>query len=152
MQAMKPKQDNNGPKETFQIQVDGVTLKVAKGASLLKACLDHGIYIPNLCFLDQASQPFAACRLCFVELDGRADPVTACTTPVENDMIVKTDTQVVRRLQKTALELILSVHDVDCKNCHANKNCQICNEQYRLPEMPTDQITGIRLYWPLKCG
>lgn len=108
---------------TVTITVDEKPLEVEEGTSLLQACLDNGIYVPNLCHLPGAAAPQAACRLCFVEVAGRDQPVTACTINVADQMVVRTDTPDVRRLQKTGLRLLLSVHAVDCKNCPANKNC-----------------------------
>jgi NADH dehydrogenase/NADH:ubiquinone oxidoreductase subunit G len=103
--------------------VDDQPLEVKAGLSLLQACLDNDIFIPNLCHWPGASEPQASCRLCFVEVAGMAQPVTACTVQVEDQMVVQTDTPAVRRLQKTGLRLLLSVHQVDCKNCPANKKC-----------------------------
>jgi bidirectional [NiFe] hydrogenase diaphorase subunit len=108
---------------TVTITVDDKQLEVEKGSSLLQACLDNGIYVPNLCHLPGAPTPQAACRLCFVDVAGIDQPVTACTLKVADQMVVRTDTPEVRRLQKTGLRLLLSVHAVDCKNCPANKNC-----------------------------
>jgi NADH dehydrogenase/NADH:ubiquinone oxidoreductase subunit G len=69
--------------------------------------------------------PPASCRLCFVEIEGQDRPVTSCTQKVGAGLRVKTDTPAVRRLQKTALRLLLSVHDVDCRHCPANKKCPL---------------------------
>jgi predicted molibdopterin-dependent oxidoreductase YjgC len=60
-----------------------------------------------------------------VEIEGRPAPVAACTVAVEEGLAVKTDTPAVRRLQKSALGLLLSVHHVDCKHCHANRRCEL---------------------------
>ena len=98
---------------TVTITVDEKPLEVEKDASLLQACLDNGIYVPNLCHLPGAATPQAACRLCFVEVAGMDYPVTACTVKVVDQMVVRTDTPAVRRLQKTGLRLLLSVHAVD---------------------------------------
>jgi bidirectional [NiFe] hydrogenase diaphorase subunit len=106
-----------------QIQVDNHIVEAEDGANLLQACLENGIYIPNLCYLNDSHDPFAACRLCFVEIDGQ--PVTACTQKVREGLQVQTDTSVVRRLQKTAFRLLLSVHDIKCKECPANKQCEL---------------------------
>jgi len=105
------------------ITVDEKPLEVDVGMNLLQACLEHGIYIPNLCHLEGRAAPEASCRLCFVEVNGSDQPVAACTVKVTDQMIVRTDTPAVRRLQKTGLRLLLSVHHVDCKNCPANKKC-----------------------------
>lgn len=105
--------------------VDKRELTVKQGTNLLAACLQNDIYIPNLCYIEGMRHPPASCRLCFVEIDGRDLPVAACTLRVDADMMVHTDTPRVRRLQKSALQLLLSVHDVDCKNCPANRKCAL---------------------------
>ena len=110
---------------TVQIQVDGKTLSVEDGRSVLQACLENDIYIPHLCFLETMTEAPASCRLCFVQIDGMANPVAACTVTVSDQMVVCTNTPEVRRLQRTGLRLLLSVHDVDCKNCPANKKCEL---------------------------
>ena len=109
------------------LMVDGKEIQAEEGAVLLKACLDKGIYIPNLCYLEGMERPAASCRLCFVEIDGRQDPVPACTVKAEEGLAVRTDTEEVRRLQRSALQFLLSVHKVDCAHCPANKKCELQN-------------------------
>ncbi|HKI50029.1 MAG TPA: 2Fe-2S iron-sulfur cluster-binding protein [Desulfobacteria bacterium] len=109
----------------IKISVDNQEIEVKEGANLLKTCLSNDIYIPNLCYMDMLEHPPASCRLCFVEIEGRQGPVPACQMEVIEEMVVKTDTPAVRRLQRTALELLLSVHHVDCGHCPANKKCEL---------------------------
>lgn len=111
--------------EAIEIRVDGQAIRVAKGANLLEACLANDIYIPNLCHLEGEKPAHASCRLCFVAIDGRETPVPACTISVTEPLQIQTDTPAVRRLQKAGLQLLLSVHKVDCKNCPANKRCAL---------------------------
>ena len=107
------------------LQIDGNKIEVAEGSNLLEACLDNGIYIPNLCHLKGMQHPPASCRLCFVEIEGSDHPVCACSIWVVREMFVRTKTTAVRQLQKAALQLLLSTHDVDCKNCPANRQCAL---------------------------
>jgi len=111
----------------LKLRVDNQEIETRKGKTLLQACLDNRIYIPNLCYLEEMESPSASCRMCFVEIEGIGQPVPSCTVQVRDNMVVKTDTPAVRQLQRTALRLLLSVHDVDCKNCHANKKCELQN-------------------------
>jgi bidirectional [NiFe] hydrogenase diaphorase subunit len=149
---------------TVTITVDEKPLEVEDGSSLLQACLDNGIYVPNLCHLPGASTPQASCRLCFVEVAGMDQPVAACTVKVADQMVVRTDTPDVRRLQKTGLRLLLSVHAVDCKNCRANKNCvlqdlakflkvglKIKNLEQHLKEPAIDDTHPHLTYYPNRC-
>jgi NADH dehydrogenase/NADH:ubiquinone oxidoreductase subunit G len=108
---------------TIRINQEQVITK--KGTPLLKACLDSGHFVPNLCYLDKAERPAACCRLCFVEIEGADQPMASCCVDVQEGMSVMTDTPAVRQLQITALKLLLSVHDVDCKNCPANRKCAL---------------------------
>jgi NADH dehydrogenase/NADH:ubiquinone oxidoreductase subunit G len=107
----------------IKILVDNKEVEAEEGSSVLQACLDNGIYIPNLCYVKGMDKPPASCRLCFVEIDGEDRPTTSCTTRVREGMRIKTDTLAVRSLQRSAFELLLSVHDVDCARCPANKKC-----------------------------
>ncbi len=107
------------------MNIDGIEVKAPKGEKVLWAALDNGIYIPNLCAIREADLPFGACRLCFVEIEGRRSPVTACTEAVEEGMVVQTNTPRVNRLRRTAFELLLSHHPIDCRNCAKNRNCEL---------------------------
>lgn len=108
-----------------KILVDNREIEAGEGTSLLQTCLDNEIYIPNLCYLEWLEAPPASCRICFVEIEGEDKPVTSCTVKVKEGMVVRTDTPFVRRLQKTAFRLLLSVHDLDCARCPANKKCEL---------------------------
>ena len=108
-----------------KIRVDDKEIEADEGKNLLQVCLENGIYIPNLCYLEAMEFPAASCRLCFVEIEGRPEPVPSCTVRVSQGMIVRTDTPAVRRLQRSALRLLLSVHDLDCAHCPANKKCEL---------------------------
>ncbi len=103
--------------------IDNKEIEANEDVTLLQAALDNDIYIPNICYLKEMDKPPASCRLCFVEIEGMNKPVPSCSVKVKDGMVVKTDTPEVRRLQKTAFELILSVHNIECRNCLANKKC-----------------------------
>jgi len=107
------------------LTVDKKEIQVEEGSPLLKACLDHGIYVPNLCYVETLEAPPVSCRLCFVEIEGEREPVTSCNIQVSDGMVVHTDTPSVRRLQRTAFQLLMSVHRVDCAHCPANKRCEL---------------------------
>jgi NADH dehydrogenase/NADH:ubiquinone oxidoreductase subunit G len=111
----------------INILVDDKEIEAIKGTTLLKACLENDIYIPNLCYLQEMEHPHASCRMCFVEIEGEGEPVASCTIPVREGLVVRTDTPFVRRLQRSALRLLLSVHEVDCAHCPANKKCELQN-------------------------
>jgi predicted molibdopterin-dependent oxidoreductase YjgC len=107
----------------INLTVDGREIHAQEGQDLLSACLQHDIFIPHVCFMEGMTDPPASCRLCFVEIEGMPFPVASCRVKPEPGMVVKTATERVRRLQRSALQLLLSVHHVDCRNCPSNKKC-----------------------------
>lgn len=111
--------------KTISLTIDGKTIRAREGDMLLWAALENGIHIPNLCAIREAPHPAAACRLCFVEIEGRDAPVTSCTEPVREGMVVNTHGPWARRLARTALELLLASHPVDCGHCPKNKSCEL---------------------------
>ena len=111
--------------ETVSLTIDGKEIKAKEGEKVLWAALRNGIYIPHLCAIPESPLPFGGCRLCFVEIEGRGAPVNSCTEPVREGMVVQTKTEKVLRLVRTAFELILSTHPLNCKDCPANKRCAL---------------------------
>lgn len=111
--------------ESVSITVDDKPLEVEVGSNLLSTCLANGIYIPHLCYMEKVNPAAASCRLCFVEIESRSGPVPACTVTVEEPLRVRTDTPAVRRLQKAGLQLLLSVHRIECRTCPANRRCEL---------------------------
>ncbi|MBZ4659265.1 MAG: (4Fe-4S)-binding protein [Desulfacinum sp.] len=107
------------------LDVDGRTIQVEAGITVLEACLQNGIFIPNLCFLKTRKRPHASCRLCFVEIDGLDRPVPSCTLKVRDGMKVRTDTEPVRRLQGSAFKLLMSTHVCTPRECPTQGRCQL---------------------------
>ena len=146
------------------LTIDGVEVKAEEGTNLLWAALDNGFYIPHLCAMREVIPPFASCRLCFVEIEGRSAPVTACTVSVNDGMVVHLNTPGVERLRNTAFELLLSHHQLDCRNCAKNRSCELQNIASRLGlklkikrfrriprELPVDSSHPLFTYNPNKC-
>lgn len=107
------------------ITIDSKQYKATEGEKLLWAALDNGIYIPHLCGIKEAEEPAASCRLCFVEIEGIPEPVTACTQRVTEGMAVRTRSPRIDRLVKTAFELLLSNHKLNCAKCPKNRRCEL---------------------------
>ena len=68
---------------------------------------------------------FGSCRLCLVEIEGRAGTPASCTTPVATGMVVRTQTERLKRLRKGVMELYISDHPLDCLTCAANGDCEL---------------------------
>ena len=132
----------------INLTIDGVQLQVPEGTSVMSAAAGVGIEVPHLCFLKDINE-ISACKVCVVEVQGKSKLITACNSPVEEGMVVYTNSPKVRRVRKTNVELILSQHDCHCATCVRSRNCnlqQISNDlgilevpfTEEVPETPWD--------------
>ncbi len=108
--------------DVCKITIDKKEVTVPVGTTILKAAKEANINIPTLCY-HPAQEVKANCRICLVD-DGRK-LTTACSTPAQEGMEIRTNTRKVRETQKGVLELILANHDQDCLRCVRNGNCEL---------------------------
>ncbi len=106
------------------LTIDGAPVTVPAGTSVMRAAMEMGTAIPKLCSTDML-EAFGSCRLCLVEIDGRAGTPSSCTTPVEAGMVVRTQTDRLKRLRRGVMELYISDHPLDCLTCAANGDCEL---------------------------
>src|SRR5215468_10801817 len=86
------------------LTIDGQSITVPEGTSIMRAAMEAGTQIPKLCATDMVDA-FGSCRLCLVEIDGRAGTPASCTTPAAPGMVVRTQTDRLKRLRKGVMEL-----------------------------------------------
>ncbi len=110
--------------ESVTLTIDGRVLTVPAGTSVMRAAAEQGTSIPKLCATDSVKS-FGSCRLCLIEIDGRKGTPASCTTPVEQGMIVRTQTPHLAKLRKGVMELYISDHPLDCLTCAANGDCEL---------------------------
>jgi predicted molibdopterin-dependent oxidoreductase YjgC len=98
------------PRKLIDVEIDGATVRVPEGATILDACRAQGIDTPTMCYADNLT-PVNACRVCMVEVEGSRVLVPACSRRVEDGMAVKTDTERVRHSRKLVMEFLDSSVD-----------------------------------------
>jgi formate dehydrogenase major subunit len=98
---------------TIKLTIDGRELTGVEGQTILEVCRDNGIDVPTLCY-EPKLPGFGACRMCVVEIEGEDHPAISCARAAESGMVVATQTEQVRRLRRTNLELIFSDHNAYC--------------------------------------
>ena len=106
------------------LTIDGRAVTVPEGTSIMRAAALGGQNIPKLCATDSV-ESYGSCRLCLVEIDGRAGTPASCTTPVAEGMVVKTQTPQLHKLRRGVMELYISDHPLDCLTCAANGDCEL---------------------------
>jgi formate dehydrogenase major subunit len=106
------------------LTIDGTSVTVPERTSIMRAAMELGTKIPKLCATDMLDA-FGSCRLCLVEIEGRAGTPASCTTPVAAGMAVRTQTERLKRLRRGVMELYISDHPLDCLTCSANGDCEL---------------------------
>ena len=119
------------------LTINGQTVQVPAGATILEAAEKAGIKIPTLCYLKDINE-IAACRMCVVEVEGSDRLAAACDTPVEEGLVVHTNTPKVRKARRVNMELLLSQHASYCSTCIRSGNCplQKLANDLNIHEMP----------------
>jgi predicted molibdopterin-dependent oxidoreductase YjgC len=99
------------PRRLVEFTVDGATVRVPEGSTILDACTAAGQEIPTLCYGDTL-EPANACRVCMVEVEGSRTLVPSCSRKAEPGMVVHTDSERTRTSRKVVLELLASATDL----------------------------------------
>lgn len=106
------------------LEIDGFSVTVPAGTSVMRAAAGIGIQIPKLCATDNL-EPFGSCRLCLVQIEGGRGLPASCTTPVAPGMKVCTQNERLANVRRGVMELYISDHPLDCLTCSANGNCEL---------------------------
>src|SRR6202171_5658194 len=106
------------------LTIDGQTVTVPEGTSIMRAAMEAGTQIPKLCATDMVDA-FGSCRMCLIEIEGRAGTPASCTTPAMAGLVVHTQTERLKKLRKGVMELYISDHPLDCLTCVGNGNCEL---------------------------
>ncbi len=125
----------------INVTIDGITVSVPEGSTVLEAARAANVNIPTLCYLKDVQQ-IGACRLCLVEASGTRGLGAACVLPATDGMVVKTNTENIREQRRINLELLLANHNRECTSCIRSENCEfqaLCRE-YGVKDYPFDGV------------
>ena len=109
---------------TVTLTIDGQSVTVPKGTSVMAAAAVMGTQVPKLCATDKL-EPFGSCRLCLVQIEGRRGYPASCTTPAEAGMVVHTENGEIAKRRRGVMELYISDHPLTCLTCSANGDCEL---------------------------
>ena len=110
--------------KTVNLTIDGVSVSVPEGTSVMHAASLSGVTVPKLCATDSL-EPFGSCRLCLVEIEGRRGYPASCTTHVAEGIKVHTQTPKLADIRRGVMELYISDHPLDCLTCATNGDCEL---------------------------
>ncbi len=145
------------------ITANGGALEAPEGAPLVEVLKDNGIYMSNLCYVD-GLKPYAGCRTCLVDIEGPPGLQLACTSVVQDGMVVRTDTDEVQEARRAVLSVLISNHSERCLTCHRREHCHpgdiclrddvvthrclTCSKNYRCELQATCEMVGMSGYEP----
>jgi len=128
LQFYEPARDygtpNKASAQSVSLLIDGQSVTVPAGTSVMRAAFEAGVKVPRLCATDSL-EAFGSCRVCLVEIEGMKGYPASCTTPVQPGMVVRTQTDSLARLRRNVMELYISDHPLDCLTCPANGDCEL---------------------------
>src|SRR3954452_20182952 len=116
--------------DLVKLTIDGQEVQAAPGTLVIDAAKKVGIEIPAFCYYEGLSLQ-AACRMCLVEVEKMPKMMTACTLPVAEGMIVRTETPAVAQARKYTLEFLLTNHPLDCPVCDKGGECELQDMVFR---------------------
>ena len=128
--------------DAIKLTINGCDVAARRGATVLEAAQEAGIYIPTLCY-DPDLKPYGGCRLCVVEIEGTRGLVSSCTTPVAEGMVVNSETPRVTQSRRMTMELISANHLGDCITCMRNQDCELLKVA-RYVGIDPDQMARLR--------
>ncbi|MCA9400219.1 MAG: bidirectional hydrogenase complex protein HoxU [Candidatus Omnitrophica bacterium] len=115
----------------ISVTIDGQELKVESGQTILDVCRENEIDIPTMCHFEGLSE-VGACRLCLVEIEGSNKLMPSCTTQIQQDQVIRTQTDKLKRYQRMITELFFCERHHICAVCIANGNCDLQKLAYRV--------------------
>ncbi|HEU4529867.1 MAG TPA: formate dehydrogenase subunit alpha [Steroidobacteraceae bacterium] len=119
-----PRPDGAAAQDPVTLSIDGASVTVPEGTSILRAAALAGARIPKLCATDSL-KAFGSCRLCLVEVEGRKGYPASCTTTVTAGMVVRTQSDKLSQLRRGVMELYVSDHPLNCEGCPADSHCEL---------------------------
>ena len=150
--------------DDITINIDGVEVTTQAGKMVIEAAIDAGIYLPYLCY-HPGMKPYAACRMCVVEVEGQRGYPAACTLPVADGMVVHNQVAAVDQLRRSVMEMLIAEHPNGCLTCHridicgpsdvclrhvsVNDRCVTCPKNERCELKDTVRYLGMNLESPL---
>lgn len=111
--------------------IDGISVSVPEGTTIMQAGDKIGAHVPRLCYHPILSTE-GACRICIVEVDGFRNYLPACATVITEGMVIKTNSPALRQARRDLVELLLDNHPQECQICERDGNCELQNLAYKL--------------------
>ncbi len=108
----------------LNVTINTKKIQVPEGSTILQAARQMGVSVPTLCNMEKR-EAIGACRVCLVEVEGARTLAAACSTPVTENMVVRTNSTLARAARRQVVEMLLSEHDGNCPTCGRSTDCEL---------------------------
>lgn len=115
--------DKGGIKDMIQLTINNKIIQTHEGNTVLEAARENGINIPNFCYLKDVHS-IGSCRICVVEVEGAQNLQASCMTKVREGMVIRTNSDQVRKAREVVFELMMSDHNQSCLVCGRSGTCE----------------------------
>ena len=107
-----------------KLTVNDIEVDVEDGSTVLHACEAAGVEIPRFCYHDRLSIA-GNCRMCLVDMERAPKPIASCAMPAGDGMVIRTDTDRVKKAREGVMEFLLINHPLDCPICDQGGECDL---------------------------
>ena len=114
----------------IKLTIDGQEIEVSEGTSIYQACKKIGKAIPHFCYHERLKIT-GSCRMCLVEIENSPKPIASCAMPVGSNMVIYTDTPMVKKAREGVMEFLLINHPLDCPICDQGGECDLQDQAFR---------------------
>ena len=108
----------------LKLKVNDIDVEVEEGTTVLQACEQAGAEIPRFCYHEKLSIA-GNCRMCLVEMEKSPKPIASCAMPAAEGMVLRTNTEKVKKARKGVMEFLLANHPLDCPVCDQGGECDL---------------------------
>jgi len=114
----------------IKLTIDGKEIEAEEGLTVFQACVNQGIEIPHFCYHERLKIA-GNCRMCLVEMEKSPKPIASCSMPINNGMIIHTNTPTVRKAREGVMEFLLINHPLDCPICDQAGECDLQDQAFK---------------------
>ena len=133
--------------DQVEFELNGRRVTAPAGTMLVDAAYAHGVEVPVFCYEPRLGAAIGACRMCLVEVEGMRGLQTACSTPVQADMVVSTNSDAARDGHDGVLEFLLENHPLDCPVCDKGGECPLQDRTFKFGP-PVSRFVETKRHFP----
>jgi len=114
----------------IKLTINDIEVEVEQGTTVFRACTKLGIEIPHFCFHERLKIA-GNCRMCLVDMEKFPKPIASCAMPASEGMVIRTNTENVKKAREGVMEFLLINHPLDCPICDQGGECDLQDQAFK---------------------